>query len=334
MYEKMRSAVMLEMAKNGIDSDMMKTFLNIIDKVAEKFIVSEQCTDLVVRGRDKLEECRNLYLVCKKIEGCSDETIKNYRYTIDNFIEETVCSIEKIDANVMRRYLAKYKTSHGIDNRSLDKIRQSLKAWFTWMQEEGYIQKNPLANVAKVKFNVKRKESLTQNELEKLRDTCRNDQERALVEVLYSTGGRITEVLNIKVADINFNLPLPECEVLGKGGVYGKVYFSPRSVSCIKKYLKTRKHNSEYLFNNERGGGQMKRHNAEKIFRRLRKEAGLEGKSLTPHTMRHTTATTAIKVAPVEVVRDMLRHKNINTTMVYADVSPDDVKRYHERLIV
>lgn len=334
MYEKMRAAVLLEMAKSKIDPEVIKEFMDVLDKISERFTIAEQCTDLVVRGREKLEECRNLYLICKKIEGCSDETINNYRYMINSFIDEITCPLEDIDANVMRRYLAKYKVSHTIDNRALDKIRQYLKAWFKWMQEEGYIQKNPLANVAKIKFSVKRKESLTQNELERLRDTCKNDKERALVEVLYSTGGRISEILDIKVDDINFNLPLPECEVKGKGGTWGKVYFSPRSVSCIKKYLKNRKYKSEYLFINERGGGKMKRENAEKIFRRLRIEAGLENKWLTPHTMRHTTATTAIKVAPVEVVRDMLRHKNINTTMVYADVSPEDVKRYHERLIV
>ena len=334
MYNDLRNDYMMGLSKAGYQADEIAKLLGILDCISSGYSISKQSTEIMVVGKEKIQEYANLYFVTKKIEGCTDETIQNLRYSINPFVDYVNCPIEEIDTNVIRKYLVLYKMNHDIGDRSLNKIRTNIKSWFEWMQNEGYISKNPTKNVSKIKYTVKKKEALTQTELEKLRNACRNELEKCLVEVLYSTGCRISEAINIKVSEIKFDKELPECEIKGKGGKWGKVYFSPRAITCITAYLKARPHDSEWLFNNYRGGGQLKRENAEKKFRELRKLAGLESKKVTPHTMRHTTATTAIKVAPVEVVRDLLRHSKIDTTMIYADVSPDEVKRYHERLIV
>jgi len=170
-------------------------------------------------------------------------------------------------------------------------------------------------------------------ELEKLRDVCQDDRDRCLVEVLYSTGCRISEALSIKTAEIKMDIPLPECTVIGKGKKPRVVYFSPRAISTIRRYLTSRRHDSEWLFNNDRGGGQMSRRNAEKRFHVLRELAGLQDKKVTPHTMRHTFASQTSKIAPVQVVQKLLGHSKIDTTMIYVETSQDEVRAYHAKAI-
>lgn len=334
MYSDMRMDLILKLSDIGMGGDQIGAVLNQLDIVAGDYTISKASKEIAVRGRDDLERCAKLYVVCKQIEGCKQATINNYALHIKGFINYCTCPLKEIDANCIRKYLLLYKMDHEISDRSLDSIRGVLSNWFLWMQNEGYITKNPCANIAKMKYKIEKKPALDQTELERLRDVCRTDRERALVEALYTTGCRISEMLSIKVKEIKWDLPQPECRVIGKGDKPGTVYFSPRSVFVIKRYLASRPHDSEWLFNNERGGGRMSRSNAEKIFRQLRALAGLQEKRLTPHTIRHTTATAAAKVAPIQVVRHLMRHDKIDTTMIYADTSDDDARAYHAKVIV
>jgi len=314
--------------------DQIGAVMTQLDLASDGYTITKATQELAVRGREDLERHAATFLACKAIEGCKQGTTENYGLCLRQFIDNITVPLEEIDANVIRKYLLWYKMNHKISDRSLDSQRGILDRWFTWMQNEGIITKNPCANVAKIKYRIEQKPALTQTELEHLRDVCRTDRERALVEVLYSTGCRISESLNIKVKEIRFDLPQPEVKVLGKGDKPGKVYFTPRAVSVIKKYLTSRRHDSEYLFCNDRGGGKMKRTNAEKLFRQLRARADLESKKLTPHTMRHTTATVAAKTAPIQVVRDILRHEKLDTTLIYAETFEEDVKTYHAKAIL
>ena len=333
MYNDFRRDMLLDLAEAGIDSQIIGQVISTMDMVATRYTIARATQEIAIRGRDKLEEAAKLYLVCKKIEGCADGTLDNYGRHIKGFVQYCSCPLEEIDANVVRRYLLLYKMGHKVSDRSLDKIRQDLRSWFAWMQNEGYIAKNPMANVAKIKYQVDQKPALTPMELERLRNVCEDDRDRCLVEVLYSTGCRITEALSIKVAEIRFDLPQPECRVIGKGKKPMIVYFSPRAVFTVQQYLATRRHDSEWLFCNDRGGGQMQRENVEKRFRELRELAGLTGKKVTPHTMRHTLGTHASKTVPIQVVQKMLGHSKIDTTMIYVETSQDDVRSYHARAI-
>ena len=334
MYSDFRADLILALSAAGMPGDQIGAVVSQLDIVSTRYTISKATTDIAVRGNEELEKYAKLYIVCKQIEGCSELTTQSYWLHIRQFIDYCTCPIEEIDANVIRKYLLLYKMDHGISDRSLDKIRGTLAGFFLWLQNEGYITKNPCRSVAKIKYRAEHKPALSPTELEHLRECCRSDRERALVEVLYSTGCRITEALSIKVADIKWDLPQPECRVVGKGKKPGTVYFSPRAVSVLKKYLASRSHDSEWLFCNDRGGGQMKKANAEKIFRQLRDLAGLGDKRLTPHTMRHTTATQAAKVMPIQAVKEVMRHDKMDTTLIYAETSPEEIKAYHAKAIV
>ena len=334
MYNDLRMDLILKLSDMNMSGDVIGAVLEQLDSVSTFYNITKATTDIAVRGREELEKNAKLFLACKKIEGCKDETIKNYGLRLKAFINFCTCPLNEIDANTIRRFLLFYRMDHNVSDRTLDSIRGDIAGWFIWMQNEGIITKNPCANVSAVRFKILAKTSLTPSELERLRDTCRDARERALVEALYSTGCRISELLNIKVKDVKWDLPQPECNIIGKGDKPGTVYFSPRSVSALKKYLDTRKHDSEWLFCNDRGGGKMKKENVEKMFRKLRELSGLECKKLTPHTMRHTIATHAARLMPIQAVKELLRHDRIDTTMIYAETSQDDVKAYHARVIV
>ena len=333
MYSDFRRDILLDLAEAGIDSQIIGQVIGAMDMVATRYTIARTTQEISIRGRDKLEEAAKLYLVCKKIEGCADGTMGNYGRHIKGFIDHCTCPLEEIDANAVRRYLLLYKMDRDVSDRTLDKLRQDLHSWFEWMQGEGYITRNPMTNVARIKYQVTQKEAINQMELERLREVCEDDRDRCLVEVLYSTGCRISEALSIKVTEIRFDLPHPECTVIGKWKKPRVVYFSPRAVTAINKYIKNRKYKSEWLFINIRGGEQMKRENAEKRFRELRVLAGLEDKNLTPHTLRHTFASHTGRIAPVQVVQKMLGHSKIDTTMIYVETSQDDVRSYHARAI-
>ena len=193
MYSDFRRDMLIDLAEAGIDSQIIGQVISVMDMVATRYTIARTTQEIAVRGRDKLEEAAKLYLVCKKIEGCAAGTLDNYGRHIKSFVQYCSCPLEEIDANVLRKYLLLYKMDHNVSDRSLDKLRQDLQSWFVWMQNEGYIAKNPMANVAKIKYVVDQKPALTPMELERLREVCEDDRDRCLVEVLYSTGCRITE---------------------------------------------------------------------------------------------------------------------------------------------
>ena len=158
---------------------------------------------------------------------------------------------------------------------------------------------------------------------------CKDEREACIVEVLYSTGCRVSELCNIRIDDINWGKR--EITVLGKGSKYRKVFLNAKSLISIDMYLQSRKYTSEWLVCNERGGGQMHPANVQKIFARIEKDSGI---SVTPHIMRHTMATQALTGTNIEVVQQMLGHSNIATTMVYAEVDPSSIHAAHIRSVI
>ena len=157
MYSDFRRDILLQLAEAGIDTETMGKMLSTMDTVAIRYTITKATQEIAIRGRDALEEAAKVYLVSKKLDGCTDATIDNYALHIKGFIGYCSVPLEEIDANVVRRYLILYKMDHQINDRSLDKVRQTLHGWFGWMQSEGYIQRNPMANINKIKYTVEQK---------------------------------------------------------------------------------------------------------------------------------------------------------------------------------
>lgn len=327
MYEKFKDEVLLQLGE--LPTEVLCKIVESMDITAQRYTITQSETRLVVSNQEQFKQIAGAYLITKKTEGLSQASLVQMSRVLNNFIMQIMKPIESIKANDIRAYLYNYQNERGISNRSLDFIRTILCTFFHWSSAEGYISTDPTTNIRPIKYTRKPRKALTQLELEQVRRACRTEREICILEVLYSTGCRVSELCNIKLEDIDWNKQ--EITVLGKGNKYRTVYINAKALLSIQTYLRIRKHSSSYLLCNDRGGGQMSKANIEKIFSRIEEETGIV---VSPHILRHTTATQALTGTGVEVVQQMLGHASIATTMIYAEVDSATVKTAHRKCII
>jgi len=273
----------------------------------------------------------NKFISSKEIEGCSIRTLNYYRDNINKMLDTVNLPIDKITTETLRNYLADYKSNSSAGMVTIDNIRRTLSSFFAWLENEDYIVKSPVRRIHKVKTTRRVKETLTDENLEKLRDTCSNVRDLAILELLISTGMRVGELTRLNISDMN--LQERSCIVLGKGNSEREVYFSAKSKMYIKKYLARRTDDNEALF-----VSLIKPYNRlgisgiEILIRNLGKDANIN--KVHPHKFRRTMATMAIdKGMPIEQVQKLLGHIKIDTTMEYAMVNQNNVKNSHRKYI-
>lgn len=273
----------------------------------------------------------NKFISSKEIEGCSTRTLNYYKDNIIKILDTINLPIDEITTEILRNYLADYKSNSKAGMVTIDNIRRILSSFFTWLENEDYIIKSPVRRIHKVKTTRKVKETLTDENLEKLRNTCSNVRDLAILELLISTGMRVGEITRLNISDMNFQER--SCIVLGKGNSEREVYFSAKSKMYIKKYLEMRTDNNEALF-----VSLIKPYNRlgisgiEILIRNLGKEANIN--KVHPHKFRRTMATMAIdKGMPIEQVQKLLSHIKIDTTMEYAMVNQSNVKNSHRKYV-
>jgi len=330
MYERLRTEFLVKLVEGNVDN--VEQIIQMLDEVSAKYDVNIAETGLVLYNRCEAEKLIKMFVVAKKVEHMSDKTLSRYVYILNNFADKLIRPLNEITSNDIRTYLYFYQKERNVSDRTLASIRNVLLTFFKWLSMEDYIAKNPMERIHPIKFEEKKRHAITQMQLEKLRMACRDDRERCMVEFLYSTGARVSEMCGVKINDINF--VTKEVELLGKGNKRRTSFINAKAEIMIQKYLSTRKHDSEYLFCNDRGGEPMKRANVEKIFRRLAAKIGLEH-NLTPHVMRHTTATVALQNGMrIEEVQELLGHANVATTMVYTENDKEKVHAQHKCCVI
>lgn len=320
--------------------DWAGEFLDNNQRIKLKEILTEICLNYhieILEQNQKQEiqknneEILNKFISSKEIEGCSVRTLKYYKDNITKMLDTVNLPINEITTEKLRNYLSSYKNNSTVGMVTIDNIRRTLSSFFAWLENEDYIVKSPVRRIHKVKATKKVKETLTDENLEKLRDTCSNVRDLAILELLISTGMRVGELTRLNITDMNFQER--SCIVLGKGNSEREVYFSAKSKMYIKKYLETRTDNNEALF-----VSLIKPYNRlgisgiEIAIRNLGKQANIN--KVHPHKFRKTMATMAIdKGMPIEQVQKLLGHIKIDTTMEYAMVSQKNVKNSRRKYI-
>ena len=315
---------------SALDGKVSEESLNIVatelTNILGRYEISVAETSLI-----KYEGIANLvkvYLVSRKIEGMAVSSLNLYRLRLEMFCKWCVKPIEKIDANDIRLFLHTIKTERNMSDRTLEGVRTILSAFFKWASAEGYIDNDPTATIRTIKFAQTERGHLDEDEMEQLRNVCETPRDRALVEVFYSTGCRVSEVVNMKISDMKNG----EVKVLGKGNKERTVYLNARSRRAISEYLMTRGSTNDSLFVSERSGKKLGKDGIESRISYLGDKMGI---NLYPHLIRHTTATDMVKNgADITEVQKLLGHSNLTTTMIYADIADDSVKKAHERCIV
>ncbi len=273
----------------------------------------------------------NMFLSAKDIEGCSDRTIKYYRDIILKLINYINKPIKEITTDDIRLYLSKYKEKSNCNSVTMDNIRRVFSSFFAWLEDEDYILKSPVRRIHRVKTAVVVKETLSDENIEKLRDYCTHIRELSIIELLISTGMRIGELVNLNIDDVNFEDR--SCIVWGKGNKQREVYFDARTKIHLQQYLNLRSDDSNALFVSKiKPVHRLTISAVESIIRNMGNNLNI--KKVHPHKFRRTMATMAIdKGMPIEQVQKLLGHTKIDTTMHYAMVNQSNVKFSHRKYI-
>ncbi len=276
-------------------------------------------------------ELHNAFIAAKRVEGCSEKSLKYYSSTIRKMLGELGKPVREISTDDLRGYLANYQNDHSSSRVTIDNMRRIFSSFFGWLEDEDYILKSPMRRIHKIKTEKTIKDTFSDEGLELLRDACEEIRDLAMIDLLTSTGMRVGELVQLNREDISFHER--ECVVFGKGSSERVVYFDARTKIHLQNYLDSRSDDNPALFVSlimprERlliGG-------VETRLRKIGKRADMQ--KVHPHKFRRTLATRAIdKGMPIEQVQRLLGHVKIDTTMHYAMVNQANVKNSHRKFI-
>ena len=327
MKEKIMTEIMQDMLQ-CLDNAQLRQLRFTLERVLSHYEFSRGS------GTWKNEESNVLierFIAAKRVEGCSEKSLKYYKATIDAMVTALEKDIRQIRTEDLRGYLTDYQNRKQSSRVTIDNIRRILSSFFSWLEDEDYIIKSPVRRIHKVKAASNIKETYSDEELEKMRDNCTELRDLAMIDMLASTGMRVGEMVLLNREDIDFTER--ECIVFGKGDKERIVYFDARAKLHLQEYLNSRTDDNAALFvslrapyNRIRIGG---------IEHRLR-EMGrrLNITKVHPHKFRRTLATMAIdKGMPIEQLQRLLGHQRIDTTLQYAMVKQSNVKLAHRKYI-
>jgi len=272
-----------------------------------------------------------VFIASKRIEGCSEKSMKYYETTISKMVERVHKPVREITTDDLRVYLADYQKNRGSSKVTIDNMRRIFSSFFGWLEDEDYILKSPVRRIHKIKTDKTIKDTFTDEGLELLRDVCDEVRDLAMLDLLSSTGMRVGELVGLNREDIDFFER--ECLVVGKGNTERLVYFDARTKIHLRNYIDSRTDDNPALFVTlTLPHGRLLIGGVETRLREIGKRANIQ--KVHPHKFRRTLATRAIdKGMPIEQVQQLLGHVKIDTTMHYAMVNQTNVKNSHRKFI-
>lgn len=327
MKDKLITNIQSSMAKN-----LTVQQLEDLRKVLTAAFIGLDIAEISIHQNNETnEELLNTFISAKRIEGCSEKSLKYYLMTLSNMISKLEMEIREINTSDLRNYLADYQRNRNSSKVTIDNMRRIFSTFFSWLEDEDYILKSPVRRIHKIKTDKIIKETISDEGLELLRDACDEIRDLAMIDLLSSTGMRVGELVGLNKEDVNFHER--ECVVFGKGSSERVVYFDARTKIHLINYLDSRVDDNPALFVSLVSpysrlliGG---------VERRL-KDIGVKAnlQKIHPHKFRRTLATRAIdKGMPIEQVQHLLGHVKIDTTMHYAMVNQANVKTSHRKFI-
>ncbi|MBQ0036412.1 MAG: tyrosine-type recombinase/integrase, partial [Firmicutes bacterium] len=232
--------------------------------------------------------------------------------------------LTKIKSDEMKYYLAWYKENRGVSNTTLEGMRVVFCVLFDWMVNNDYIDKSPMRTVLPIKKDTMPERELTDSEIEKFKNACKSIRDRAIIEFLYSTGCRITEMCETKLSDVNWEKS--EVYIIGKGNKPRTVYLTDTAKYYLQEYLNTRTDELDILFTCNKGEPRpVKKNSIERLFARLSDEAGVD--RIHPHRFRVKRICTIVnRTDNIVIAQAIAGHSNISTTERYYRKNQEHVK--------
>lgn len=317
----------LKQLEGKFDEKQLKTIERTLYRCLKNKEIREK---KVVLPKDN-NEALDFFIAAKKIEGCSIKSLNYYYTTLVKMLDKVNVIYFSITTEDIRTYLSDYQENSGVSKATIDNMRRIISSFFSWLETEDYIMKSPARRIRKVRVGKIVKEIYTEENIELMRQNCKNARDLAIIDMLYSTGMRVGELVRLNISDIDFENK--ECVVLGKGNKQRKVYFDAKTKIHLQQYLNSRKDTDPALFVSQLYPyNRLKISGVEIALRKIGEKLHIS--KVHPHKFRRTLATKAIdKGMPIEQVQHLLGHTKIDTTLGYAMVDDENVKISHKKFL-
>ena len=294
------------------DPEEIAVISNIVTKTLFEYEITERCTELAPLD-DFNERILKRFRACLLIEGKAESTAKQYIRSCKKLDDKIHKRYDEIDVYDLRYYLA-LETDRGLSKQTVENQRANLSAFFSWLTNEDIITKNPFRQISTIKCDKKVRKIFSDVELDALRSACQKSKERAILEILLSTGIRVDELASMEVRDIDRN-ELSVHVKHGKGSKERITYISELAMKHLMTYLNGRKEAGSSLLYNK-FHKPLSTDGIRHILNTVADRAGVE--CVHPHRFRRTFATIMYKRGmPIQEIQALLGHSNINTTTLY-----------------
>lgn len=324
--EKLRQRILQAMA-DKLNESQLAELESELDIILYDYNISEKSTELAVLDKGNEILLKN-FLGCKAIEGCSKATLKHYGESLQRMLDDVGKNVRDITTDDIRHHLALWQATRGVSNATLNNMRKAYSSFFKWCSVEKYISDNPMLRINAFKVPKKQIKPFTEREMEIMCDNATTVRDRALLEFLYSTACRVSEVASIDISDVDF-VKQSVMVKNGKGAKEREVYISDKCMYHLEQYLNSRKSNDVALWVGKRG--RLTKAGIEAIIRRIGERAKIHAH---PHKYRHTFATDMIKRgASIQTLQKYLGHESIDTTTIYVTMDKSEIERMHRQLV-
>ena len=249
-----------------------------------------------------------------KIRGFSPLTVRNYCFFVEKFLNRTGKKVEELNEDDVKEYIGEL-----FDNKSKNTIMLALASLKFFYKE---ILKKEFSQIKIPKKDKKLPEVLTKDEVKRLIESADNVKSRLIISLLYSSGLRVSELVNLKIDELDFDEKTGWVRK-GKGSKDRIFTISNNLAEELKEYLNERKDN-KYIFSKDKA---LSTRNIQKIIKGTRERANIN-KKVTPHTLRHSYATHLLEQGTdIRIIQAMLGHANLNTTQIYTHISSEQIKK-------
>lgn len=351
---RLKNEVIIAIAPYVVSENVTDVSMKI-DMLLQNYEIGEVEKSLIVYEGDKNELMLQRFILAKIAVGCSKNTVRFYQKSLLQIFGRIKKPFDEITSEDIRVYLAQRVQLDGVTKVTAQNESRCLSSFYTWLQNEEILLKNPMKKIESIKITKQRKTALTYMEIEKMRIACRSVRETFLIELLLSTWARVSEVANIKLSDIDDDKIL----VHGKGDKDRFVYLNAKAKVNLDRYLAERKDFNPYLFPRSKSITVMEKNGItkkdmanwykcvenvddflpcdkgtiESLIRRIGKRAGV--KNVHPHKFRRTGATNALQSGmSLLTVSKLLGHNSIATTQIYLDISDKELEGAHEKYVI
>lgn len=340
----------LRLFEAGIAPDIIRGVESVMTMSLSRYDIKEREVQLVTYDAGDADLLQK-YFISKAVQGCTERTLDTYRRVLSFCMKNIQKHLKDYTSDDIRAMLA-YLKIQGKTSAYIAINQRALSSFFSWCEKNEYIVPNPMNKVERVKVRVRQEEALTLEQMEMVRSAAETKRNKAIVEMLYSTGCRISELCALNRSDIDWDKM--EITVLGKGKKYRQVYITQRAKYAYLDYERVRTDKSPALFgwdpeakeglkkslenlcqlNGKEYDPDTARLNMATIGQMLRRIGKRCGFRLHPHLLRKTVATHALQRGmPIDEVRIMLGHDSIATTTIYAQTLKDNIKDSHEKYV-